>query len=121
MNLSSSHLKKDSPVPLYYQIQELLIDQIEAGILKAGDPVPSENTLARSLRVSKNTVIQALNALRNKRIVHRIRGKGTFVTNGKIVRDVTHLISYSAEVIGLKKKPASKLIAAEEMKANKLV
>jgi hypothetical protein len=35
-------LDRQSVVPLYYQIQQQLLQQIRAGHLKVGDPVPSE-------------------------------------------------------------------------------
>ena len=38
-------LDRKIPVPLYYQLKKFMVDQIEAGVLKEGDPVPSEDEL----------------------------------------------------------------------------
>ncbi len=39
-------LDRQSVVPLYYQIQQRLLEQIRSGKLKAGDLVPSEQDIA---------------------------------------------------------------------------
>jgi GntR family transcriptional regulator, N-acetylglucosamine utilization regulator len=48
-------LDRQSVVPLYYQIQQQLLEQIRAGHLKVGDPVPSEQEISARLRVSRMT------------------------------------------------------------------
>ena len=110
-------LQRDSIIPLYYQLLEILIDQIETGMLRPGDPIPSENELCRKYGVSKNTVLQAIQALVNKRIVHRVRGKGTFVTDPKISQSITMLLSYSSEIIGINGFPKNRSVESKMMPA----
>jgi GntR family transcriptional regulator len=69
---------------LYYQLQEVLKQQIESGVWKAGDALPSEPDLARSFRVSRVVVRQALAILEDDRQIVRIRGRGTFVAQPKL-------------------------------------
>jgi GntR family transcriptional regulator len=39
-------LDKVSTIPLYYQLAELLKEQIQSGVLKPGDQLPSERELS---------------------------------------------------------------------------
>ena len=77
-------LDRNSFVPLYYQLQEALKQQIESGVWKAGDALPSEPALARRFRVSRVVVRQALAILEDDRQIVRIRGRGTFVAQPKL-------------------------------------
>jgi GntR family transcriptional regulator len=77
-------LDRKSFVPLYYQLQEVLKQQIESGAWKAGDTLPSEPELARRFQVSRVVVRQALAILEDDRQIVRIRGRGTFVAQPKL-------------------------------------
>jgi GntR family transcriptional regulator len=83
-SLWQRQLDRHSFVPLYYQLQEVLKQQIESGVWKAGDALPSEPDLARSFRVSRVVVRQALAILEDDRQIVRIRGRGTFVAQPKL-------------------------------------
>jgi GntR family transcriptional regulator len=71
-------------VPLYYQLQEILKEQIESGRWQPGDPLPSEPELARIFNVSRVVVRQALAILADDRQIVRVRGRGTFVAQPKL-------------------------------------
>jgi GntR family transcriptional regulator len=77
-------LDRNSFVPLYYQLQELLKEQIESGVWRPGDPLPSEPELARRFGVSRVVVRQALAILEDDRQIVRMRGRGTFVAKPKL-------------------------------------
>jgi GntR family transcriptional regulator len=82
--LDPGRLDRSSFVPLYYQLQELLKEQIESGVWGPGDALPSEPELARALRVSRVVVRQALAILGDDRQIVRLRGRGTFVARPKL-------------------------------------
>src|ERR1700677_3761812 len=82
--LDPGRLDRSSVVPLYYQLQELLKEQIESGVWGPGDPLPSEPELARGLGVSRVVVRQALAILDDDRQIVRLRGRGTFVAEPKL-------------------------------------
>ncbi|WP_163195158.1 GntR family transcriptional regulator [Clostridium thermarum] len=67
-------------IPLYKQIKNHIIDQIQAGVLRAGDRVPSEAELAKLFRVSQITSKNALIELVDEGYIHRVQGKGSFVS-----------------------------------------
>ena len=82
--LGPARLDRSSFVPLYYQLQELLKEQIESGVWAPGDALPSEPNLARGMGVSRVVVRQALAILEDDRQIVRIRGRGTFVAQPKL-------------------------------------
>ena len=80
----SEALDRSSFVPLYYQLQELIKEQIESGGWKPGDRLPSEPELARRYAVSRVVVRQALAILRDDGQIVRMQGRGTFVAEPKL-------------------------------------
>jgi GntR family transcriptional regulator len=84
LGIDGRKLDRRSFVPLYYQLQEALKEQIESGLWQPGDPLPSEPELARRFGVSRVVVRQALAILEDDRQIVRIRGRGTFVAQPKI-------------------------------------
>lgn len=78
------YLDRSSFVPLYYQLQEVLKEQIESGHWQPGELLPSEPDLARRFGVSRAVVRQALDILEDDRQIVRIRGRGTFVARPKL-------------------------------------
>jgi GntR family transcriptional regulator len=65
--------------PLYQQIKVLILQSLQAGEWKPGDPIPSEMELAARFRVSQGTVRKAIDELAAENLVVRRQGKGTFV------------------------------------------
>lgn len=82
--IEGRQLDRRSFVPLYYQLQELLKEQIESGVWAPGDPLPSEPGLASRFGVSRVVVRQALAILEDDRQILRVRGRGTFVAQPKL-------------------------------------
>jgi GntR family transcriptional regulator len=77
-------LDRSSFVPLYYQLQEVLKEQVESGHWQPDELLPSEPDLARRFGVSRAVVRQALDILEDDRQIVRIRGRGTFVARPKL-------------------------------------
>ena len=77
-------LTGSSFVPLYYQLQEVLKEQIESGTWTTGEALPSEPELARRFGVSRVVVRQALAILEDDRQIVRVKGRGTFVAEPKL-------------------------------------
>lgn len=82
--VTENTLVRSSFVPLYYQLQEILKEQIESGVWGPGDALPSEPTLATRYQVSRVVVRQALAILEDDHQIVRVRGRGTFVTEPKV-------------------------------------
>lgn len=67
--------------PLYIQIKQYLLDQINVGKVKPGEKLPSEKELTDLFNVSRITVRNALAELQSEGIITRVSGKGTFVSH----------------------------------------
>ena len=93
-------IDKDSPIPLYYQIEEWLRGQIARGELKPGDMLEAEIALSEQLGVSRLTLRQALNNLTNDGLLIRKRAKGTFIAppRSKITFQREHLLGVTEVV-----------------------
>ncbi|MFG2310143.1 GntR family transcriptional regulator [Streptomyces sp. NPDC048566] len=64
--------------PKYRQIADYLREGILNGTYPAGQPLPSEETLAKQFGVTRPTVRQGLTELRASGLVEVIMGRGTF-------------------------------------------
>lgn len=86
--LNGHTLNKDTPVPLYYQLKTLILDQIKDGTYKSGDMIPTENDLSAMFDISRTTVRQAVTELVREGYLYRVKSKGTFVSKPKIAQNV---------------------------------
>lgn len=71
---------RDEKLPLYRQISDELRAQIEAGVLKTGMRLLSENAMAGQRSVSVGTVKKAYSDLEKSGFIHKIRGGGAYVS-----------------------------------------
>jgi GntR family transcriptional regulator len=82
--VAATPLDRRSFVPLYYQLQEVIKEQIESGVWSPGEMLPSEPELARRYGISRIVVRQALGILEDDAQIVRVKGRGTFVAEPKI-------------------------------------
>jgi GntR family transcriptional regulator len=106
-------LDKNSFTPMYFQIQSQLLKMIESGRLRAGDALPSEEELSRICGVSRMTSRQALQVLKSKGFVSRQKGQGSFVSQPRVEKDITHLCGFTAEMRALGIRATSKVLDQE--------
>ena len=66
--------------PKYLQLVEHIRSEINAGRFAPGQALPIEASLADSFGMARNTVRQGLARLEQEGIIHRVQGRGTFVT-----------------------------------------
>jgi DNA-binding GntR family transcriptional regulator len=66
------------------QISNAIVADIEAGVLREGDQLPSEERLAAAHRVSVGTVQKALARLAHSGLISREHGRGTFVSGTSV-------------------------------------
>lgn len=71
-------IDRSSSVPLYKQIKEILIEELQAADGEYGRPFSTEQELVQRFHVSRAPVRQALKELANEGYVYRERAKGTF-------------------------------------------
>jgi GntR family transcriptional regulator len=96
-------IDRSSPIPLYHQLKQILLDRIGAKEWQPGDLIPSELELQEIYGLSRTTVRQTLAELVTAGHLDRQRGRGTFVAAPKIAHDPTSRlgISENIEALGL--------------------
>lgn len=88
-------LDKQSPIPRYYQLAELIREQVQRGDYQPGEQLPSVQELADQAEISRMTARQAVDLLvRDGTLVVR-QGAGTFVAEPKLVSDGIHLLGFT--------------------------
>ena len=82
--LTKESIKFDIPIPLYFQLKELLRKLIMDGSWTLGDAIPTERELCDIFGVSRTTIRQAVSELVNEGLLYRSQGRGTFVAKQKL-------------------------------------
>lgn len=120
MTFEKMSLNKSSPVPLYYQLQEILIEAIKSGKYQEGESILPEMELSKMFQISRPTVRQAINELVNEGYLYRIKGKGTFVARSKINQNYTLILdSYNDEMSKKGLVPKTKVFEQEVINASR--
>ena len=111
--LSGYNLDHNSPVPLYYQLKEIIHDCIEKEIYQVGDRLPSEREFSEKFGINRLTVRQALNELVREGVLSKKRGIGTFVAPPKFEQGLLKLTGFSEDMQKRGFKPSARLISME--------
>ncbi len=103
-------------IPKYYQLFEILRQQIEDGYWQPHEAIPSERELENHYNVSRTTIRQALTLLVNKGLLYRAHGKGTFVSRPKLQYSHQLLSSFTDELRMRGLEPSQTLLSLERVK-----
>ena len=106
---------KQSKIPIYYQLEEAIKNEITTNNLQAHDPLPSERIYAERHDISRMTVRQAINNLVNEGILYRERGRGTFVNEQKFEQDISQLTSFSEDMRQRHLTPSTQIISMKQI------
>jgi DNA-binding transcriptional MocR family regulator len=93
-------LDPEHELPVYLQIRDQLRERILAGDLPAGTRLPPQRELARSLGLSRTTVVNAYEELASEGLVEAHVGRGTLVTAPPLPAD-PHPIAWHAHFSNL--------------------
>lgn len=77
-------IDRNSPIPQYFQLQTWLIEQIEQGVFKPNDKIPTEEELSQITGLARATIRQAIQNLVNMGYLMRKKRLGTFVLKDQI-------------------------------------
>ncbi|MGH2531649.1 MAG: GntR family transcriptional regulator [Thermomicrobiales bacterium] len=111
-------ISRETPLPLYYQIELRLREAIEQGRYRLGDRLPTEGELQQAYGVSRVTVRTALRRLEEDGLISTQRGRGTYVTTqahpeDQIERNPSRLLSFEEDVQRQAGPPRVEVLAVE--------
>ncbi|WP_171903737.1 GntR family transcriptional regulator [Cellulosilyticum sp. I15G10I2] len=111
MSILNGVIKRESPIPLYYQLKEIILSELTSNRLVSGDYLPTENELMAYYQISRATVRQAMSELVNEGYLSRQKGKGTFVSKPKITQQsINRVETYQEKMRKIGKNAGTKVV-----------
>jgi GntR family transcriptional regulator len=114
-------INRELPRPLYQQIKSIWKTQIEQGLLRPGDKIPTERELCQRYGVSQITVKQAITALVQEGLLVRRPRTGTFVARPQFHQQLLRLTSFSEDMIQRGLVPGARVLDRREQPAGPAV
>lgn len=105
-------------VPLYEQVKNQLLEQIQQGKYVALSQLPSEYELSDLFKVSRITVRQALNKLVQEGMIFKVHGKGTFVSKPKAYQNISQLQGFAEAMASTGHQIINKVISVRFVDAS---
>lgn len=121
VNTFAGYSLERGPVPLYHQVYLRLLDELAHGAWRRGDQIPTERELATSFGCSLITIRRALDELAREGRLERTRGRGTFVTEPPITRNIMGPAGFADEMRSLGYQPYSVVVTAKLEEASPVV
>ena len=100
------------PIPLHHQVFRDLKSALDAREWRPGDRMPTERELAERYGCSLITIRHALSELVREGRIERTRGRGTYVLQPRIDRDIAGAMSFSEEMQRRGLDPATRVVTA---------
>ncbi|QGQ96380.1 GntR family transcriptional regulator [Paenibacillus psychroresistens] len=120
--LFSKSLKKNIPIPYYYQLKEILLEYITEHHVNQDVQIPTELEISKHFSISRPTVRQAMNELVVEGYLYRQKGKGTFIIKPKISQSFLQVLdSFNNEMIKKGLKPTTTVLSMEVKKSDEKV
>ena len=106
-------------MPLYLTIVQDIMEMIQNGSLRSGEQLMTEAQLCEKYQVSRMTANKALSALVAQGYISRTAGKGSFVLEPKVTKDIgsSNISSFSRDMASVGKKPGAILVEYRVMRA----
>jgi len=92
---NEERIREKSRIPKYQQLIDNIIADIQEGILKYGDKLPSINESSEDLYLSRDTVERAYKKLRDLGIIEPVRGKGYYITSVESLKKLKVLLIFN--------------------------
>ena len=112
-----SKIDKKSRIPIYYQLVDIISEEISRGVYKENDQLITEREYCEKYNVSRATVRQAIGILERDGIIYKIQGKGTFIAPTKIEQPLEQFYSFGDIISKSGLKPSSEILSFESIDA----
>ena len=114
-------INHQSPIPLYAQVEAVLVSSIADGTFPAGSRIPKEEDLIEQFAVSRTTIRQTIQNLIRRGLVEIRRGKGTYVAHPKITQELTELSGFVEDMETLGRRASARVLDKKIVPANEEV
>jgi GntR family transcriptional regulator len=105
-----SRIDRNSKLPLYHQLYEILRGAIIRGQWQPEDMIPPESELIERYQVSRTTVRQVLDLLANEGLIYRQQGRGTFVARPTVEQGLIRIVNFTEDMRMRGCEPSSKVL-----------
>ena len=106
-------------LPSYKTIASEITQRIHQGIYSPGSYLPSENQLAREFEVTRTTIRQALNILKQKGTIESFQGKGYMVRQLHWEQSLLQFYSFGHNIADNIFNPDTRLLSYQKIKGLK--
>ena len=72
-------IDRNSPIPQYFQLQTWLIEQIEQGVFRENEKIPTEEEFVKITGLARATIRQAVQNLVNMGYLRRLQQHKNFL------------------------------------------
>lgn len=122
MFLENKELDKHVPIPLYFQLKELIVEEIKSGKYEVDSLIPTEKEMSERFDISRTTVRQAITELVQEGWLYRVKSKGTFIARQKIKQDfLQRLETFAEQMNRIGVEPSTEVLDYKITKASKEV
>ena len=106
-------MERKSPVPVYYQLKNKILNDIKNDTYNIGDKMPTDSEYCDLFNVSRITVRRALFELEREGYIERIQGKGTFLKFKEIKQNISSFYSFTEDTKKMGYLPSSIFLKLE--------
>ncbi|SON52301.1 phosphonate utilization transcriptional regulator PhnR [Vibrio tapetis] len=103
----------------YVKIKDVIVEQIDSGMLQPRQKLPSERKLAESFDTTRVTLREALSLLESEGKLYREDRRGWFIAPEPLRYDPTQTLNFTGMALEQGRKPKTELLAAKAMLASK--
>jgi GntR family transcriptional regulator, N-acetylglucosamine utilization regulator len=107
-----NNLSRQSKLPLYQQLYDILRGELTRGQWKPGELLPAESELMQRFEVSRITVRQVLDMLVRDGLIYRQQGRGTFVAHPTIEQTQVRIVSFTEDMHQRGFRPGTEVLEA---------
>jgi GntR family frlABCD operon transcriptional regulator len=104
-------LNESSHTPLYSQLKQLIKEEINRGKYLPGQQLPSESIFCEKYSVSRITARRAITDLVKEGVLHSQQGKGSFVKEAKVKRELISVGGFTESTTASGKNPSSQILS----------
>ncbi len=110
-------INRNSEVPCYSQLSEILLEQIRHEGVQQGGRLPTEDAISKKYKLNRHTVRHAIARLAEEGLVYTIKGKGTFLAKNKIPYKVSQKTQFTTSILQAGLHPDARLLDIYEITA----